>query len=225
MTKNVLFVGSHPDDIELGCLGTILHYTKKEKANVHCMIASDGEGGNSNVNKFDRVKEAIRCLVAAGISKKNIHFLHLPDRQLEMHSIRIIDEVENICKNKSISWLFIQTEQDIHQDHRAVFKAAMSAGRNVGNILIYESNSSTTSRFSPNYFFDVAPYIKQKTKLLRYHHKSQIDRHYMKVDSVAGLARYRGAQSRQMPYAEAFEVFRISKSNSGSKNDGLDPDG
>jgi hypothetical protein len=33
----------------------------------------------------------------------------------------------------------------------------------------------------------------------------------MKVDSVLGLSRYRGSQSKNAPYAEAFEVFRMTE--------------
>jgi LmbE family N-acetylglucosaminyl deacetylase len=211
MEKNILFVGSHPDDIELGCLGSILHYTKNGNANVYCIIASDGEGGNTDARMFDRVDEGVRCLVSAGVKSDNISFLHLPDKQLELHTIKIIDAVENICKEKNINWVFLQTDQDTHQDHRAVYHATLSAVRNVDNVLVYESNSSTTPVFTPNYFFDISPYVKEKTDLLTHHHKSQMDRHYMKVDSVVGLARYRGEQSRKMPYAEAFEVFRITE--------------
>jgi len=209
MEKNILFVGSHPDDIELGCLGSILHFVKMN-ANIYCIIASDGEGGNSDTRKFSRVEEAVRCLTAAGVREENIKFLHLPDKQLVQHNLEVIDAVESLCKEKDISWAFLQTNLDTHQDHRAVYEATMSAVRDVDNILIYESNSSTTPIFSPNYFFDITPYIEKKTDLLT-HHQSQLDRKYMKVDSVAGLARYRGEQSRNMPYAEAFEVFRLTE--------------
>lgn len=210
MKKNMLFVGSHPDDIELGCLGTIMHYRKKDKANMYCIIVSDGEAGNADRKKFDRVEESITCLTGAGVKKSNIKFLHLPDRQLEMHQLEIVQEVESMCKEKSINWVVIQTNQDTHQDHRTVHSAALSGARDVENILIYESNSSTSTSYSPTYFVDISSYINEKMKLLE-HHKSQVDRKYMKVDSVVGLARYRGSQSRNAPYAEAFEVFRLTE--------------
>lgn len=207
----MLFIGSHPDDIELGCLGSMLHYSKYDKANVYCIIASDGEEGCAGSNKYNRMDESIKCLTGAGVKKSRIKFLHLPDRQLELHSLRIIEEVEKSCKENDINWVLLQTNQDTHQDHRSVYSAVMSAARNIDNVLIYESNSSTATSFSPNYFVDISPYIKEKMDLLA-HHKSQADRQYMKVDSVLGLARYRGSQSKKASYAEAFEVFRITES-------------
>ena len=213
MAKNILFVGAHPDDIELGCLGSILHFLKTGN-NVHCIIVSDGEGGNIDSIRFDRVKETIKCLTTAGVKKEKIKFLHLPDRQLDLQHLRIIGEVEEVCKRNGIDTVFLQTDQDTHQDHRTVHNATMSAVRGVDNILIYESNSSTITSFSPNYFIDISPYVEEKTKLLE-HHKSQADRQYMKVDSVVGLARYRGSQTRNASYAEAFKVFRITERTPG----------
>lgn len=39
--KNILVVGAHPDDIELGCAGTILKL-KDKKRKVYCLIMTNG---------------------------------------------------------------------------------------------------------------------------------------------------------------------------------------
>ena len=140
MKKNILFVGAHPDDIELGCLGSIIYFTKSGH-NVHCMIATDGEWGvgENATEDINRRAETTDALTGAGVKKENIRFLHLTDRQLSLHSIRLIEEFEKICNEKDINWVFLQTDHDTHQDHRALHDAAMSAVRNVANVLIYES--------------------------------------------------------------------------------------
>lgn len=39
--KNILVIGAHPDDIEIGCTGTILKL-KEEGKKVYCLIMTNG---------------------------------------------------------------------------------------------------------------------------------------------------------------------------------------
>ncbi|MDE1871608.1 MAG: PIG-L family deacetylase [Candidatus Micrarchaeota archaeon] len=206
---NVLFVGAHPDDIELGCLGTIMNYLRKGK-DITCVIASDGEDGNNNAKKYNRLTESRRSLTGAGLKENDIIFLHLPDRRLEIHKLVMIERLEDIFKKKGINKVFLHTNKETHQDHKTVYEAATSAARNVPAVFIYESNSSTISDFSPKYFINIGPFVDRKVKLLQ-HHQSQQDKKYMMVDSVAALARHRGTQSKVHAYAEGYEIFRVAE--------------
>ena len=183
---------------------------KRKSGNVYCMIASDGEEGMGKAVKFNRSSESLRSLIGAGIKKRDVTFMHLPDTHLELHKPAMISQIEKLCSKNNVHTVFLPTGKDTHQDHRALYDAAISATRNAGGVLTYESTSSTMSCFSPTYFVGIDPYMKDKTRLLGYH-KSQNGKRYMKTDCIAAIARYRGTQSKKARYAEAFEVIRITE--------------
>ena len=68
--RNVLFIGAHPDDVELGCGGTIIRHIEKGD-NVFILILSKGENG-LNGRRLNRANESIKGLCSAGIKKTNI---------------------------------------------------------------------------------------------------------------------------------------------------------
>ncbi len=77
----------------------------------------------------------------------------------------------------------------------------------VSRVLFYETPS--TVRFEPNVFEDVTDNFVVKRKALS-SFQSQIDRPYLSVPSLEGLARYRAWQCyRQGRLFEAFELFRL----------------
>ena len=42
---NILAIGAHPDDIEFGCGGTLLRYSK-ENHNIYMLVLTEGEVGS-----------------------------------------------------------------------------------------------------------------------------------------------------------------------------------
>lgn len=205
--NNILFIGAHPDDVELGCLGTIRLYLKKND-NVFVIIATDGERGNKKLGKNNRVNESIVCLERTGLPTKNIILLHFPDTRLSEYKNDILARIEEFCFKNKIDSLYVGTNKDYHQDHAVLFEETIRASRNVRNVLAYESNSSTFSSFSPNFFVNITDFIDEKAEFLKLH-ISQCDKNYMGDEVVKSLARFRGNQSKSVSYAEAFEVFRM----------------
>ncbi|MFQ5836218.1 MAG: PIG-L deacetylase family protein [bacterium] len=55
---NILAIGSHPDDIEFGCSGTLIKY-KRTGANIFLLVLSEGSsGGSSNERKREQMESA-----------------------------------------------------------------------------------------------------------------------------------------------------------------------
>jgi LmbE family N-acetylglucosaminyl deacetylase len=210
--QNVMFVGAHPDDIELGCLGTIMRYIEKEGKTVRCIIASDGEAGLGSLShQYSRVNEAIKALTGAGVSEGSIRFLNKPDTDLRGSYNDILRSVENACKEWKIGRIFLHTHKDRHQDHRVIYEVTMGAARFVPDQLTYESNSSTLTCFTPTHYVDISNWIGKKIDLLQ-HHESQFKqkRTYLDVPTILAQARSHGAHSKQ-PGVTAAEVFEIER--------------
>ena len=206
--KNILFIGAHPDDIEIGAGGTLLRHIEFGD-NVFIIVATDGENG---AERSVRLKELESSMEHAMIPDENIFLLHLKDSMLFKGRYTLFSEIEKVCNEKGIHRVYTHTKKDYHQDHISVFMETIRAARNIPEILTYETNSSSLSTFSPNHFIDITKNINEKMRLLKFH-KSQTSKSHLNHESLLAAAKFRGSQSKTFRYAEAFETIRTISSN------------
>ncbi len=198
--KRILAIGPHPDDIELGCFGTMAKF-KKNGDEVSFLVLTKGEGGTEDDN---RVEEAIE---SASLINASLYIEDLPDRFIS-EGPETITIIEKYIKQLNPDAVFIPTTTDTHQDHRATFNASMVACRTVKQIYAYET-PSTSRKFSPNYFVDITDFIQLKVKAVKIH-SSQGGKGYMADRAVEGLAEYRAFDILLNDrYVEGFDVIKV----------------
>ncbi len=200
MFKKILAIGPHPDDIELGCFGTMAKY-KKNGNDVNFLVLTKGEGGTDYTNRIDEAKES------ASLINANLFIEDLPDRFIS-EGPDTITIIEKYIKQIDPDAVFIPTKSDTHQDHRATFNACMVACRTVKEVYAYET-PSTSRKFSPNYFVDITDFIPLKVKAVKIH-SSQGGKGYMADRAVEGLAEYRAFDILLNDrYVEGFDVIKV----------------
>jgi len=197
---NVLAVGAHPDDVELGCAGALLRHVERGD-DVTILVMTDG--GRALLDDMSRRVEqhsAARVL-DADVIWGGFDDGFVPDGP---ESISVIDEA---LASTGAEVLYTHAADDTHQDHRATASASLAAGRKLSTILQYETPS--TRHFDPTVFVDVEASLDDKLTALR-SHLSQVLRHGpVNLDAVEAQARFRGFQGR-VAAAEAFEVARLA---------------
>ena len=196
-------VGAHPDDVELGCAGTLaLHKLNGDK--VYVLVLTKGEAsGDAKVREMECRKSAemlgVDGLFFGGLKDTMVH-----------DGRETIDVIEKIINEVKPDIIYAPTCKDTHQDHRNTGYATLSAGRRCKIILLYEG-ASTQRNFIPQVFVDISKTFKLKKKVTRVF-SSQINSHRggyaLAVKAIEGLARYRGYQAG-LEVAEAFEVGRF----------------
>jgi LmbE family N-acetylglucosaminyl deacetylase len=198
--KRILAIGPHPDDIELGCFGTMARYTK-EGNEVNFLVLSKGEGGTEDGNRMDEAKES------ASLINAKLFVEDLPDRFISQGPATIT-VIEKYVEQIKPDMVFIPTTTDTHQDHRATFNASMVACRTVKEIYAYET-PSTSRNFMPNFFVDVTEFIDLKLKAVKIH-SSQGGKGYMADRAVKGLAEYRAFDILLNDrYVEGFDIIKM----------------
>jgi len=201
--NTVLAIGAHPDDIELGCAGTLaLHAAKGEK--VYLLILTRGEAsGDPDVREME-CRESAKILGATYVFLGGLRDTVIQDGR------ETIDVIENALHQAKPDIVYAPSYKDTHQDHRKTGYAAMSACRRVRIILLYEG-ASTQRDFTPQVFVDIAESFETKLKATQVF-GSQMHNHnggYRKaVKAIEGLAKYRGYQAG-VEVAEAFEVGKF----------------
>jgi LmbE family N-acetylglucosaminyl deacetylase len=198
---NVLAIGAHPDDIEIGCGGSLIKYSESGH-NVYLLIMTAGEmGGDAAIRKNEQMNSA-KIIVA-----KDVFFLDYPDTNLPLNKT-LISHIEAVIGKIKPEFVFVNYMHDTHQDHRTLAKGAISATRYIKNVLFYEV--PTTHDFNPNIFVDITHVIEKKiTSLVA--HASQVMKTNIEGLSIIDIARssalFRGIQGR-VKYAEGFVPLR-----------------
>lgn len=199
MKRKILAVGAHPDDIELGCGGTIRKHILHGDE-VTCIIAA---GGEKSGNKEKRKSEALAAAKLMGI--KDIQFLDLPDTMIRHDGLTVGLLDKYIHEDDGI--IYVHSPKDYHQDHANIAKSVLSASRKMKNSVFFYETPSTTIEFKPTLYIDITDVFEDKLDYIR-QYTSQQNKNYMEEQAILGLAQYRGYNIGVM-YAEAFEVARL----------------
>lgn len=202
MEMRILAIGAHPDDIELGCGGSLAKLIG-QGAEVRTLVLSRGVHGGGDI--FDRQQETHEALTSLGIT--DTHYGDFPDTRLREHLNEMIKYMEGHVREFNPRRVFTMFERDRHQDHRAVFEASIVACRRVPQIFCYETPSSWPN-FDPSIYESLDEEdMERKVEALLKHH-SQADRDYTQPDHLRTAAKFRGQQVG-LPMAEGFIPYKL----------------
>jgi LmbE family N-acetylglucosaminyl deacetylase len=199
----ILAIGAHPDDIEVGCSGTLAKYVKAGH-DIYLLVMSEGHmGGKRAVRKKEQITSA------KILRPRELLWGGCEDTSLSLHMNKMVQDIETVLKKIAPDFIFVQHEEDTHQDHRSLAKATISATRYVRNVLFYEG--PTTQNFSPTVFVDIKETIDTKFAMLLAH-QSQVRKTNIEglsiTDIVRSTAVFRGIQGR-VQFAEGFVPLRL----------------
>jgi len=201
--RHILALAAHPDDIEIGCGGTLASLASRGDE-VHVFVATDGSrGGDAVVRRHEQ--EA----AAAVLGVNEVHWGGFVDTQLSGDAVALIEQIGTLVTQIKPDMVFVNHHQDTHQDHRMLASAAHSATRYVANVLAYET--PTSDGFDPTVFWDINDFMQQKLDAL-HAHASQVQKTNIQglsiIDIATATAHYRGMHGR-LNCAEAFVPKRM----------------
>jgi LmbE family N-acetylglucosaminyl deacetylase len=198
--RRILAIGAHPDDLELGCGGTIAKLIDSGHE-VHALVLTNGERGGDSSR---RPQEALRGGRFLGTT--DLEVLGFDDACLADHQLELAQAIEERIRRINPDIIFTHSSNDQHQDHQSVHQATLRAARQHPAILCYES-PSVTPDFRPSVFVDIDDYVDVKVAAVA-SHRDQIRKPYMAAERVSGLAVYRGSQAK-VRHAEGYEPIRL----------------
>lgn len=198
----ILAIGSHPDDIEFGCAGTLIKASQYGHEVSILVMTRGGHGAREEVRAAEQEE-------AAGLmGAQKVFWGDYEDTRIPMGT-ETIQFIESVITKVGPDLIFVHSPHDTHQDHRHLAQATNSATRYVKNVLYYEG--PTTQDFGPTVFEDIGEIIEEKLSALQAH-SSQVMKTRVEDQSILDVARstanYRGIQSR-VKYAEAFLSSRL----------------
>ncbi len=195
----LLALGAHPDDIEIGCGGTILRLLAELRQPEVLWVVFGATA--------ERALEA-RASAGAfleGIANARVVVRDYRDGFLPYHGAAIKDEFEQLKREFSPDLVFTHYRDDRHQDHRLVSELTWNTWRH-HLILEYEIPKYDGDFGSPN-FFAALPRatLDRKVALVLAHFPSQAKKPWFSEDLFRAVARIRGMESAAPEgLAEAF---------------------
>ena len=196
---NVVAVGAHPDDIELGCGATLL----KHRANgdrVTLLVMTTGERGPQDARSRIAEQEDAASMLGADLRWGGFTDGSVPEGR------ESVDVVQSVLRDCAAEVVYTHFPLDSHQDHRATATATLAATRRASRVLLYEA--PTSQGFLPTVSVDVAGLIEPKVNLLRAHVSQVLKNGLVDLEAIEAAARYRGFQAR-VRHAEAFVAERF----------------
>jgi len=196
---NVLCLGAHSDDIEIGCGGTILKLLSSNPAvNVHWVVL--GAAG-------DREKEARTSAerLLAGAAGKKIVIKGFRDSFFPYIGAEIKEYFEQIKKEISPDIIFTHCRHDLHQDHRLTCELTWNTFRD-HLILEYEILKYDGDLGEPNIYSHLSAEIAQrKVDNVLEVFRTQGSRSWFTKSAFMAIMRIRGVESNSRAgFAEAF---------------------
>ncbi|MFP3592580.1 PIG-L deacetylase family protein [Chryseobacterium sp. SIMBA_038] len=219
--NRVIVIAPHADDEVIGCGATIAKHINSGDE-VIVIIATNASIGAPELYSIDQINKTRSEAIAAHqfLGVKETVFLDFPAPALNAFpEFKISLEIFKIFERVKPTHLYLPHPGDIHQDHKAIYRASLVAARPQGdnkilNIYCYETLSETEwtpmqeKAFVPNHFVNVTDTFSKKTEAMKFF-GSQIKEfpHSRSVEAFDALAMYRGA-TVGVQRAEAFVVER-----------------
>ena len=205
---NILAIGGHYDDIELGCSGSLCRW-KSEGHSVYSMVVT-----TSDYQAYDgtviRSKEQAATEGKRAAQILQIHQLPCLNYQAKQvqYNEQLIEDLNCDIDTYNIDTILTHWQHDIHQDHSAISLATLTAGRHCPRILMYRSNwYPTLYPFNGNFFVDISSFMDIKLESIAAH-TSELERRGRAWTDFILHQDHNNGLVIGVQYAEAFSVVK-----------------
>ena len=199
--KSVLFLGAHPDDIELGC-GALLHRIVNH-TNALCVTLSDNQ---KNPDLKNVVGEHYASMAVLGVPEEKIIFGPFTTRVFHDARQEILEYFLKLRREFEPDIVFIHSKQDVHQDHLTMTDEALRAFRGI-TVLGFDVVRSSYG-FFPQFLVEVSEEdVNKKIEALS-KYETYRDRYYFNSELTRSIMIRHGALAER-PFAEGFDILRI----------------
>ena len=199
--KKILFLGAHPDDIELGCGALLGHIAGK--AELLCVTLSDNQ---NNPKLKSLVEEHYASMAILGVPRERVLVKSFETRNFPRDRQEILEYLYELSREHRPDLVFVHSSADIHQDHRVVTEEALRAFRGV-SVLGFDVFRSSFD-FFPHFLVEVEEQdVERKLNALAAY-ETYADKYYFDPDVMRATLVRNGALAERR-YAEGFDILRI----------------
>lgn len=195
---DVLCVGAHPDDIEIGCGGTLLRLAARPDTSVTGLVLTGTPAR----------REEAEAALPQFFPGAAVRVFDLPDGRLPAVWNAVKETLEDAARDLQPALVLAPQVDDAHQDHRLLGSLVTTVWRDA-LVLHYEIPKWDGDLRPPNLYVGLTEAeARRKVELLRHCFPSQSGRDWWDDEVFCGLMRLRGMESRSR-YAEGFRSDKM----------------
>jgi N-acetylglucosamine malate deacetylase 1 len=199
--KRILFLGAHPDDIEIGC-GALIHHIA-QKTEILCVTLSDNQK-NPDLKKVKN--EHLESMKVLGVPEEKVVFGNFTTRVFQQSRQEILEYFLKLRKDFKPDLIFTHSKQDVHQDHNTMTDESLRAFRGI-TVLGFDVVRSSYG-FFPHFLVEVTEEdVNKKIEALA-QYETYKDRYYFNQELTRSIMVRHGALA-EVPFAEGFDILRI----------------
>jgi N-acetylglucosamine malate deacetylase 1 len=222
---NVLAIGCHPDDLEIGCGGTLALYARKGHDVFMCHVAN-GDMGHAIImpEELGKLRTVEAEVSGSVLGAKKVFNINVPDLFVDSHNEGQVKDVVEVIRSVHADIIITHSPDDYMRDHVETSKLVFNASFN-SSIPHYDTKSRPHPLIAPLYYMDtlagvgflpeeytdITDTLEIKLKALE-KHETQIK--WMRdhdgidfLDFVRTVSKFRGLQSG-VKYAEGFRICK-----------------
>lgn len=199
--KHVLFLGAHPDDIELGC-GALIHHIAPI-SDMLCVTLSDNQKNPALKNVVDEGRKSMAVL---GLPNDRVRFGPFATRVFPQARQEILEYFLQLRSDYKPDIIFVHTEHDVHQDHLTMTQEALRAFRGI-TVLGFDVVRSSYG-FFPHFLIEVNEEDVQAKIDALSEYETYRDKYYFNRELTRSILVRHGALA-ELPFAEGFDILRI----------------
>ena len=208
----ILCIGAHCDDIEIGCGGTVIALQRRyPRCKVHLLVLT------STPARRAEAAAAAKALVSVS-ARGEVRICELPDGLLPAHFLDVKAEFERIKKAINPDLVLTHHGLDRHQDHSLVSQITWQTFRD-HMIWEYEIPKFDGDLATPNMYVPLPSALAaRKIALIMRAFPSQHGKPWFKAENLEATMRLRGLESRAASgYAEGFHCRKLLSEVSAEK--------
>jgi LmbE family N-acetylglucosaminyl deacetylase len=203
--QRLLVVGCHPDDIEIGCGGTILQLARSHPTLEVTWVVLAANGARSGEARAS-AEEFLKTTASPDIRLHDFRDSFLP----YSGAVAVKEAFEGL-KAVTPDLVLTHARDDLHQDHRLACELTWNTFRD-HLILEYEIPKYDGDFGTPNVFVPLdEEVVDEKLALLRSHFGTQSGKHWFDDELFRSVMRIRGMEAPSPTrYAEAFTSRKLT---------------
>ena len=205
---NILAIGAHFDDVELGCGGALAKHAADGDA-VDVFVATVSGFSNQNAQAVRSSEIALRQIEEA---MKLIGTKEMFGGQFKTLEVEFMDELNvqilRTVRDKKIDLVYTHWTGDIHHDHQAVARASLQSCRHVPRLLMYWCNWDHSNQdFRGNFYVGITDFWSTQEQTIRAH-VSEVERTGNKWISFFRNEAENAGQRIGVSHAKVFEIVK-----------------
>jgi LmbE family N-acetylglucosaminyl deacetylase len=200
---SILCLGAHPDDIEIGCGGTLLRLLQENGACSVDWVVFSG----TPARRLEATRSARRFLAKARAS--TVQVKEFRDSFFPYQGLPIKEAFESL-KTMQPDLIFTHWRGDAHQDHRLLCELTWNTFRS-HRILEYEIPKYDGDLGRPNVYVSLSrANCQKKVRLIMQAFPSQHSKRWFTEETFLAMLRLRGIEANgKLQYAEAFYGHKL----------------